>query len=93
MSEIAIAEESQVRLWWRSSADPMSVSRPGESHASDAGEAVVQDVPGVTRDRVSYDATWNGRQFVLVDTGGWAPDAKGMAALGHRAGRTGRRRG
>jgi GTPase len=42
--------------------------------------AVVQDVPGVTRDRVSYDATWNGRQFVLVDTGGWAPDAKGMAA-------------
>jgi GTP-binding protein len=34
----------------------------------------------VTRDRVSYDAIWNGRQFVLVDTGGWAPDAKGMAA-------------
>jgi GTP-binding protein len=43
-------------------------------------EAVVQDVPGVTRDRVSYDAHWNGRQFVVVDTGGWAPDAKGMAA-------------
>src|SRR4029450_9347256 len=43
-------------------------------------EAVVQDVPGVTRDRLSYDATWNGRQFVLVDTGGWAPDSKGMAA-------------
>jgi GTP-binding protein len=43
-------------------------------------EAVVQDVPGVTRDRVSYDATWNGRDFVVVDTGGWAPDAKGMAA-------------
>ena len=43
-------------------------------------EAVVQDVPGVTRDRVSYDAQWNGRQFVVVDTGGWAPDAKGMAA-------------
>jgi GTP-binding protein len=43
-------------------------------------EAVVQDVPGVTRDRVSYDANWNGRQFVLVDTGGWAPDARGMAA-------------
>lgn len=43
-------------------------------------EAVVQDVPGVTRDRVSYDATWNGREFVLVDTGGWAPDAQGLAA-------------
>ncbi len=36
--------------------------------------------PGVTRDRVSYDANWNGRSFVVVDTGGWAPDAKGMAA-------------
>ncbi|MFZ2164344.1 MAG: ribosome biogenesis GTPase Der, partial [Propionibacteriaceae bacterium] len=43
-------------------------------------EAVVQDKPGVTRDRVSYDATWNGRDFVLVDTGGWVSDAKGMAA-------------
>ena len=41
--------------------------------------AVVQDVPGVTRDRVSYDATWNGREFVLVDTGGWISDARGMA--------------
>src|SRR3712207_8373491 len=43
-------------------------------------QAVVQDVPGVTRDRVSYDAEWNGRPFVVVDTGGWAPDAKGMGA-------------
>ena len=43
-------------------------------------QAVVQDVPGVTRDRVSYDAEWNGRPFVVVDTGGWAPDAQGMAA-------------
>lgn len=43
-------------------------------------EAVVQDVPGVTRDRVSYDAEWSGREFVLVDTGGWASDATGMAA-------------
>ena len=43
-------------------------------------QAVVQDVPGVTRDRVSYDAIWNGRSFVLVDTGGWARDARGMAA-------------
>lgn len=37
-------------------------------------EAVVQDQPGVTRDRVSYDANWNGREFVLVDTGGWISD-------------------
>lgn len=43
-------------------------------------EAVVQDTPGVTRDRVSYDAEWAGREFVLVDTGGWASDASGMAA-------------
>jgi GTP-binding protein len=43
-------------------------------------EAVVQDVPGVTRDRVAYDAVWNGRRFTLVDTGGWEPDAKGLRA-------------
>jgi GTP-binding protein len=42
--------------------------------------AVVEDVPGVTRDRVAYDATWNGRRFTLVDTGGWEPDARGLAA-------------
>ena len=42
-------------------------------------EAVVEDVPGVTRDRVSYDANWNGRAFTLLDTGGWDPEAKGMA--------------
>jgi GTP-binding protein len=42
-------------------------------------EAVVEDVPGVTRDRVSYDAIWAGRAFTLVDTGGWDPDARGMA--------------
>ena len=41
-------------------------------------EAVVEDLPGVTRDRVSYDAIWNGRRFTLVDTGGWDPDAEGM---------------
>ncbi len=42
-------------------------------------EAVVEDVPGVTRDRVSYDANWNGRVFTVVDTGGWDPDARGLA--------------
>src|SRR3954471_1179694 len=44
-------------------------------------EAVVQDVPGVTRDRVAYDALWNGRRFTLVDTGGWEPDARGLQAM------------
>ncbi|MCW2877649.1 MAG: GTP-binding protein [Sphaerisporangium sp.] len=42
-------------------------------------EAVVEDVPGVTRDRVTYEGTWRGRRFTLVDTGGWDPDATGMA--------------
>tara|TARA_R110000868_G_scaffold6370_11_gene36399 strand:+ start:15456 stop:17018 length:1563 start_codon:yes stop_codon:yes gene_type:complete len=43
-------------------------------------EAVVEDVPGVTRDRVSYKAEWLGRRFTLVDTGGWEPDAQGINA-------------
>jgi GTP-binding protein len=42
--------------------------------------AVVEDTPGVTRDRVSYRANWNGRDFVLLDTGGWDRDARGRAA-------------
>jgi GTP-binding protein len=44
-------------------------------------EAVVQDVPGVTRDRIAYDASWAGRTFTLVDTGGWEPDARGLQAM------------
>lgn len=42
-------------------------------------EAVVEDIPGVTRDRVPYDAEWNGRRFTVVDTGGWDPEARGLA--------------
>ena len=34
-------------------------------------EAIVEERPGVTRDRKLVDAEWNGRQFTLVDTGGW----------------------
>lgn len=41
--------------------------------------AVVEDSPGVTRDRVGYDAEWNGRQFVVVDTGGWTTGGPDMA--------------
>ena len=41
-------------------------------------EAVVEDVPGVTRDRVTYEANWRGRRFTVVDTGGWDPEATGM---------------
>ncbi len=47
-------------------------------------QAVVEDVPGVTRDRVTYDATWRGRAFTLVDTGGWDPEVEGTPALGAR---------
>ncbi|MFC3502025.1 ribosome biogenesis GTPase Der [Micromonospora krabiensis] len=43
-------------------------------------QAVVEDIPGVTRDRVPYDAQWSGRAFTVVDTGGWEPDAKDRAA-------------
>lgn len=41
-------------------------------------EAVVEDKPGVTRDRVSYPAEWSGRRFTLVDTGGWEVDVAGI---------------
>ncbi|WP_253954010.1 ribosome biogenesis GTPase Der [Schaalia sp. 19OD2882] len=41
-------------------------------------EAVVQDTPGVTRDRVSYPAEWSGRDFTVVDTGGWEVDVAGL---------------
>lgn len=43
-------------------------------------EAVVEDTPGVTRDRVTYKAEWLDRRFTVVDTGGWEPDARGIDA-------------
>jgi GTP-binding protein len=43
-------------------------------------EAVTEDVPGVTRDRVPYDTSWAGRRFTVVDTGGWDPDGEGLRA-------------
>ena len=49
-------------------------------------EAVVEDFPGVTRDRISYLGEWSGRRFWVQDTGGWDPDAKGIhAAIARQA--------
>lgn len=36
-------------------------------------EAIVEERPGVTRDRKEVEADWLGRRFILVDTGGWMP--------------------
>ena len=47
-------------------------------------QAVVEDTPGVTRDRVNYDATWRGRAFTMVDTGGWDPEVEGRPVLAAR---------
>jgi GTP-binding protein len=47
-----------------------------------SGTAVVDNRPGVTRDRNYQETTWNGRRFVLVDTGGLLPsEGEGIAAL------------
>ena len=42
-------------------------------------EAIIEDTPGVTRDRVRYEAEWNSRRFIVVDTGGWEPSSQGIA--------------
>jgi GTPase len=42
--------------------------------------AITQEMPGVTRDRVTYQADWAGRRFELIDTGGWEPKATGLQA-------------
>ena len=49
-------------------------------------EAVVEDFPGVTRDRISYLAEWGGRRYFVQDTGGWDPNVKGIhAAIARQA--------
>lgn len=42
--------------------------------------AVVEEKPGVTRDRKEFPAEWAGRSFILVDTGGWAAGEEGLTA-------------
>jgi GTP-binding protein len=44
-------------------------------------EAVVEDKPGVTRDRVMYDASWSGVDFTVMDTGGWDNKVEGLDQL------------
>ena len=41
-------------------------------------EAIVEERPGVTRDRKEVDASWRGREFTLVDTGGWIADGDAL---------------
>jgi len=43
-------------------------------------DAIVEERPGVTRDRKEWTATWLGRPFVVVDTGGWKPEGGGELA-------------
>ncbi|HTJ75416.1 MAG TPA: ribosome biogenesis GTPase Der [Acidimicrobiales bacterium] len=42
-------------------------------------EAIVEEQPGVTRDRKELESDWRGRRFLLVDTGGWMADGAGTA--------------
>lgn len=42
-------------------------------------EAIVEDTPGVTRDRVTYECEWNGREFMVMDTGGWEAKPDGIS--------------
>ena len=41
-------------------------------------EAIVEERPGVTRDRKEVEASWLGREFTLVDTGGWIADGNSL---------------
>jgi GTP-binding protein len=44
-------------------------------------EAIADEMPGVTRDRLELEATWRGRTFRLVDTGGYRHGARGIEEL------------
>ena len=61
--------------WW---AARTSASRRSSTASWAAARRSSRTCPGVTRDRVAYDADWAGRRFTLVDTGGWEIDATGI---------------
>lgn len=42
-------------------------------------EAIVEDTPGVTRDRIQYECEWGGRRFIMMDTGGWEAKPDGIS--------------
>lgn len=42
-------------------------------------EAIIEDQPGVTRDRIKYEAEWNGKNFIVMDTGGWEPNPEPLS--------------
>lgn len=42
-------------------------------------EAIVEDTPGVTRDRIQYECEWNERRFIVMDTGGWESKPDGIS--------------
>lgn len=46
--------------------------------------SIVEDKPGVTRDRIYAEAEWNGKKFDLIDTGGLEPSSKDMLLVAMR---------
>ena len=89
-ADLALLDPDSAELAGRAPAGPLPVlavvGRPNVGKSTLVNrilgrrEAVVLDTPGVTRDRVSYPAEWAGRNFTLVDTGGWETDVAGLDA-------------
>ena len=46
--------------------------------------SIVEDIPGVTRDRIYADSNWRGRDFTLIDTAGIEPETKDEILFGMR---------
>ncbi len=55
------------------------------NRVTSSGQAITEREPGVTRDRVHYEAEWRGRRFLLVDTGGLDPGSE--EGLYHKMGK------